>query len=391
MSSPTENNIDKIFKNESFLTVDLIMDYLDDKLTPEYKHKVEKALINDVFLTEAIEGLEAMSSEERKTVLYNLLGKEQKEARVIPYKLIGIAAATLLGISSIFLITRSLLTPTEETIAYKEVIEEKKESIEQIVKNKQASELTKNEVYESEPIEELDQAVEEIEEEVKETTTKEVEEVIKPLASPLQKKVSAFDSTHIQHSSKQIDKNTPELVNIETDKEELKVKEAELPKQSPRELALNMIQSLKKKSLSTSYNVNGSTLQPVIQGEISELTKKEASALDNYTQGVTAFNNGDYSESQKKLEAAYKKNNKVGDIKYFLAASYLCGSNNFEKAKKVFQLENPQALTQEKQWLRAIISLNEGKSDEAKIHLEKLALSNSAFKQEAITIIKALK
>lgn len=391
MSSPTENNIDKIFKNESFLTVDLIMDYLDDKLTPEYKHKVEKALINDVFLTEAIEGLEAMLSEERKTVLYNLLGKEQKEARVIPYKLIGIAAATLLGISSIFLITRSLLTPTEETIAYKEVIEEKKESIEQIVKNKQASELTKNEVYESEPIEELDQAVEEIEEEVKETTTKEVEEVIKPLASPLQKKVSAFDSTHIQHSSKQIDKNTPELVNIETDKEELKVKEAELPKQSPRELALNMIQSLKKKSLSTSYNVNGSTLQPVIQGEISELTKKEASALDNYTQGVTAFNNGDYSESQKKLEAAYKKNNKVGDIKYFLAASYLCGSNNFEKAKKVFQLENPQALTQEKQWLRAIISLNEGKSDEAKIHLEKLALSNSAFKQEATTIIKALK
>ncbi len=121
MSTSKKNNIDKIFKNEPYLNADLILDYLDNKLNPEKKHKVEKALIDDPFLLEAIEGLEEMSSEYRKTIIYDLLGKEQKEAVVIPYKLIGIAAATIIGISTIFLITKSLLDSSTQTVAYQEV------------------------------------------------------------------------------------------------------------------------------------------------------------------------------------------------------------------------------------------------------------------------------
>ncbi len=152
-----------------------------------------------------------------------------------------------------------------------------------------------------------------------------------------------------------------------------------------------MIKTLKGKTTSSNYNVMGAVSRSVSDNQ-GELSKKEATALENYTLGVSAFNKGDYNDSQQKLETAYKKDSDVGDVKFFLAASYLCGSNNFSKAKKVFQAENTESLTEEKQWLQAIIYLNEGKVDVAKSQLEIISTTGSpSFKQEAVNVLKELK
>lgn len=400
MSSSKQNNIDKIFKSEPYLNADLILDYLDNKLAPEKRHKVEKALIADPFLSEAIEGLEQMSSEHRKTIIYDLLGKEQKEAIIIPYRLIGIAAATIIGISTIFLITKSLLTPSTQTIAYQETKEEVDENRQKGIKevaparkvteepeieaNGESDEITDNNAAEEE--------ASEPEEEIVEQAPVAIEDMKRPQASASKKKAIAADSMQAVQVLKQGKENASQMAVVASDEEKPIAEVKSDPQKTPQELALTMIKTLKSKTSSSSYNVTGAISRSAAEGEVADMSKKEANALENYALGVSSFNKGDYKDSQEKLETAYKKDSNVGDVKFFLAASYLCGSNNFSKAKKVFQADNTQSLTQEKQWLQAIIYLSDGKVDIAKSQLEKIATTgNSSFKEEADTILKNLK
>ena len=403
MSSQVQNHIEKIFKNQSHINVDLILGYLDNKLAPEKKHLVEKALLNDPFLSDALDGLNTLSHEDRNRIVFELLGKEQKEPVVIPYRLIGIAAATIIGISTIFLITRSLLstTATSETLAHQEVREvskKKSETPQELPALRPSESQVLEESKESESIagviseEDANEPEKELEVKIQEPAA--LAEKPKPIAVAMSPNKSiAFDSVKSDEFAYQEVVSRGGNEDIQFSEEVVSKAKKEVTQKTPQQIALSMIPTLKSKIVSSNYTVVGaiSRAQGMDKVEIESLSKKEAEAMDNYIQGITAFNKGDFKEALNKLETAYKKDNSLGDVKFYLTATYLCGDGNISKAKKVFVPENTQTFTQEKQWIQSVIYLNEGKVDVAKMQLEKLSETSSYFQAEAEQILEQLK
>lgn len=87
-------NIDNILSNEEGFEDEDLLKYLNQNLSPEELHELEKAMLQDTFVNDAIEGLSEIKDKEQinKSIdqLNNHLGKmikdrtEKKRKRKIP-------------------------------------------------------------------------------------------------------------------------------------------------------------------------------------------------------------------------------------------------------------------------------------------------------------------
>ena len=102
-------DIDNILSNEEGFEDEDLLKYLNQNLSPEEAHKLEKAMLQDAFVNDAIEGLSAIKDKEQinKSIdqLNNHLGKilkertEKKKKRKIPsnqWTVVAIAITLLL-------------------------------------------------------------------------------------------------------------------------------------------------------------------------------------------------------------------------------------------------------------------------------------------------------
>lgn len=387
-----KDNIEKIFGSESNIPVDLILGYIDNTLTKPELHKIESQLINDPFLTEAIEGLRSISEEERTLFIYKLLGKEpRKKLNIEIHPMVWkIAAVTIVAISSIYFISTIDFTSTSESLAQHEVAteEETPQDEPRISKPTRNSDLKFEETQQSEhdsiinvdlanivaeanstpgeAVAEETNAIKTLKKEAKATTLQETEEMEINAPAP------ALNGEDMNTGSMSRSANSADMEN---DSFAQKTAKKAVATRSNDQIATSMIQTLKRKGI-----VEASHLASDDQ---SDLSKKEASALASYDEGLDAYNRGNYPASAKRFEDAYKQNKSLPEVRYYLSTSYLYGSNNISKAKKVFKEENSGKYTDEKQWVKALIELGDGKSKNAKEILEKISKSGSKFKSDA--------
>lgn len=100
---------------------ELLLQYLQGRLSPEKQHEVEKHLLEDPFEMEALEGLQAMPDQQKIALLVDGLNRDlrkktaKKNARrrrlelhVQPWQLITIVAVLLLVVLSYFILHRLL-------------------------------------------------------------------------------------------------------------------------------------------------------------------------------------------------------------------------------------------------------------------------------------------
>lgn len=388
-----KDNIEKIFGSESNIDVDLILGYLDNTLPQAELHRIEKALISDPFLTEAIEGLRLLPDNERKLFIYNLLGKEpSRKLNIEIHPMVWkIAAVTVVAISSIYFISTIDFNSTSESLAHQEMAtEEAPAEASKSTKSKQETALKNNAIQftntDSLINVELANIVAEANEEelppAEEITKK---EIVKDAEDALQETESiALNEPIPAPAIMENDINSTGSISRSADSFEIEEDSyAEAKKSiSPRsndQIAKDMIETLKRKGI---VEASHSTSE-----DQSNLSKKQASALASYDEGLDAYNRGNYHASVKRFEEAYKQNKSLPEVRYYLSTSYLYGNNNISKAEKIFKDEHTGKYTQEKQWVKALIELGDGKTKNAKEILQQIAKSGSKFKSEADNLL----
>ena len=390
-----KDNIEKIFGLESNIDVDLILGYLDNTLTPHERHKIERALIDDPFLNEAIEGLKLISEDQRKVFIYKLLGKEpSRKLNIEIHPMVWkIAAVTIVAISSIYFISTIDFNSTSESLAHQEVTteespsEEPNETPKSIQKNKtvisdkkiSSDDSTMNfhlaNIVAEANDEELELEEESIELLAKKEVSKEAKaKITKTETLALNQKVPAPEPSLQEEELTGAVSRGANSFDMDGESSAGPIAKKALVRTN-EQIATDMIQTLKRKGI---VEASHST-----SDDQSNLSKKEASALSSYDEGLEAYNRGNYHASVKRFEEAYKQNKDLPEVRYYLSTSYLYGNNNISKAKKIFKEESTGKYSQEKEWVKALIDLGDGKSKDAKETLEKIASSGSKFNAEA--------
>lgn len=387
-----KDNIEKIFDSESNIDVDLILGYIDNTLTQPELHKIEKALISDPFLSEAIEGLRLLPDNDRKLFIYNLLGKEPSKKLNIEIHPMAwkIAAVTIVAISSIYFISTIDFNSTSESLAHQEIATEETPAEESSSTKSVQKPINNTPIA----IENNDSLIHnDLADIVAEANNEENEEDIESATLITKKEINKdVEITLLETESLDLNEPSPvaeeeRLINTGSVSRsansnekagdtyfESKAKKTTAPR-SNDQIAKGMIETLKRKGI---VEASHSTSE-----DQSNLSKKEAKALASYDEGLDAYNRGNYHASVKRFEEAYKQNKSLPEVRYYLSTSYLYGNNNIGKAEKVFKDESTGKYTQEKQWVKALIELGEGKTKNAKEILQQISKSGSKFKSEA--------
>lgn len=383
---PQKDKLEKIFGTAPFIDVDLIIGYLNNTLNTTDLHKVESALIDDPFLTEAIEGLKELPEEGRTGKIYALLGREQKKQIQlnIPPMAWKIAAVTIVAISSIFFISTLEFKATEEVAQQLEAPAEEPEKTEDKLEvettNNASDSIEKEVVITSDSDTELEDektaatiVAAELAKEEK-PTTKIPDPSSKPKVAPMMEQDDYLETNSISRSlaADEVEMEMEEYQPIVAAK---KVAPASQPARSTNDISKGMIKTLKERGIvEASHGYSAPD---------DKLSSKEKEALAKYDEAIDAYNRGNYHASVKAFEDAYKQDKNLPEIRYYLSTSYLYGNNNVDKAKKIFKNENTGKYAPEKQWVEALIYLGDGKTKNAKETLENISKSGSKFKTEA--------
>lgn len=399
-----KDNIEKIFGEAPIINVDLILGYINGTLTPVELHKIEKILVDDPFFNDAIEGLKDIPEEQRKTLVYEILGKEpSKQFKLEIHPMVWkIAAVTVIAISSIYFITLIDFTSVSEEVAMQEAPTEEKPSNVPTPERKSKGKIIFTEPNLDSTTLQQDSAMSEIALAMEDNAEMEMielspkPEVIAPSIVEVNEEMELAEDSFMDaegnaanvEADYAVTGSVSRSANVEglAYKEDLQVlsksKKAISAPRSNNAIAIDMITTLKRKGI-----VEGSHSS---SSDKSSLSKKEASAQSSFEEGLAAYNRGNYHSSVKRFEEALKQNKNLPEIRYYLATSHLYGNNNVSKAKKVFKIDNTGKYQAEKEWVDAIIELGDGKTKNAKEKLQKISNAGGKFKKDADLILSEM-
>lgn len=393
-----KDKLEKIFGATPFIDVDLIIGYLNNTLNEHDLHTVESALIDDPFLTEAIEGLRELPEEGRTGKIYALLGREpKKQIKLdIPPMVWKIAAVTIVAISSIFFISTLEFKSTEEVAQQIEApaeepdkrqsttVEEISKSNTEIVNKEATTSSDKNEDVEDDKT----AAAIVLAELAKEDKATEQKLLKTPEAAGKPKAELLAGNSHapemeVVSRSMSADNAVMEMEEHEPSAaKKVAPSPVSQPTRSTNDISKGMIKTLKERGIVEASHGYGTA--------DDKLSTKEKEALAKYDEAIDAYNRGNYHASVKAFEDAYKQDKNLPEIRYYLSTSYLYGNNNVDKAKKVFKNESTGKYAPEKQWVEALIYLGDGKTKNAKETLENISKSGSKFKSEADKLLQEI-
>lgn len=389
-----KDHIELLFGKENTPSPTTILAYLEGTLSPSDTHKVERVVSSDPFLSDALEGLEFLPPEERKLAVFNLIGKELKEPIQFNPRIAIAAAIGLILVGTVYLSTQ-LLISDENNVAQEissEKIEQKKVTTPPKKPTLSTPIITTNET----PSDSLvlvpeEDIVLEIEEEELELVSSNILLEEKDISNDEGTISRSIDDSESFMDLEEEPQSAPEILANEMMAEKELSKKMESV-QSNQSLALSMIKSLRDNSHTASYQVDGSTMRKkadqVTEGK--QLKKKDTELANSYALGVEAYNTGNYFQAVKRFNEVYKKSSSLGDVRYYLATSYLYGNNNIERAEKVFKMQNTSTLVIEKKWVQAMIYLNINKTGKAKNLLLEISSSSHGLNTSAKQLLNKL-
>lgn len=339
--------------------------YYLGKMSPEDKNDFEKNIEADPFAKEALEGFTFIESDfDRISIIENTNMKIKEElgletSNVFPIKsFMAIAASVVLFIGSYFFISNN--NSTENNLAENkvEIIEDQNVNTNEIIIKDtvfgNSDSLLMNDL--------------EIDEDVIVTDI--------PLA----------DKTELKNKFK---KEGKKAIATKQEKTEINVVEALVNKEIGLEETKDDLTIEGYKKTTTDFQSSTSMNSIAIDRQEFEETSIELDKISNYKKAIVAYNKGEHSKAIRYFNKSISDKNNINSSNFYIGMSYF-NQGKSTKAIKYFNKLNSTSFKDKAEWYKSLSLLNKGKKSEAKAILEKIATSNSSFRDKAMNKLLSL-